>query len=98
MPGDPEKVTLGVLGAKYGVMASPQPTPDRDLLSAVAAGDEQAFAVFYRRYLPGVVAYLLRATDDREIAADLAAEVFAAVLLGARRYRARDAPSAAPWV
>lgn len=80
-------------------MAPPAPaTPDRDLLSALSAGDGEAFSVFYRRYLPGVTAYLLRETANREIAADLAAEVFAAVLLGARRYRARRAESAAPWV
>jgi RNA polymerase sigma-70 factor (ECF subfamily) len=70
---------------------------DADLLSAVAGCDGQAFAVFYRRHLPAVLAYLMRETRDPEAAADLAAEVFAAVLLSSRRYRA-EAPSAAPWV
>lgn len=75
----------------------PQPT-DGDLLAAVAAGDGQAFATFYRRHLPGVVAFLLRETGDREATADLTAEVFAAVFLVARRFRARGAGSARPWV
>jgi len=71
--------------------------PDADLLSAIAGRDGAAFSVFYRRYLPAVLAYVLRETGDRELAADLAAEVFAAVLIGAGRYRAEGA-SAMPWV
>jgi RNA polymerase sigma-70 factor (ECF subfamily) len=53
--------------------------------------------VFYRRHIATVLAYLLRETRDREIAADLAAEVFAAVLLAAGRY-VPEGDSAAPWV
>lgn len=71
---------------------------DGDLLAAVVRGDGQAFAVFYRRHLPAVVAFLLRETGDREVTADLTAEVFAAVFLVARRFRARGAGSARPWV
>jgi RNA polymerase sigma factor (sigma-70 family) len=71
--------------------------PDSELLSAIAARDGAAFSVFYRRHLPMVLAYLLRQTQDHEAAADLAAEVFAAVLLGAGRYHEQRG-SAAPWV
>ncbi len=71
---------------------------DGELLAAVAAGDAAAFGVFYRRHLPGVVAYLARETGDREASADLTAEVFAAVFLVARRFRARGGGSAFPWV
>jgi RNA polymerase sigma-70 factor (ECF subfamily) len=70
---------------------------DRELLAAVAARDPEALAAFYRRHLPRVLAYLLHETRDREAAADLAAEVFAAVMLGASRYRA-DSDSALPWL
>jgi RNA polymerase sigma factor (sigma-70 family) len=70
---------------------------DGELLAAIAAGDDRAFGVFYRRHLAEVVAFLLRETRDREAAADLAAEVFAAVLLAARRYR-DDGEPAARWV
>jgi RNA polymerase sigma-70 factor (ECF subfamily) len=70
---------------------------DSALLSAIAARDGAAFAVFYRRHLPAVLAFLLRETRDSEAAADLAAEVFAAVLLSAGRYAERG-ESAAPWV
>jgi RNA polymerase sigma factor (sigma-70 family) len=64
----------------------------------VVAGDGQSFAVFYRRHLPIVVAFLLRETGDREATADLAAEVFAAAFLFARRFRDRGGGSARPWV
>jgi RNA polymerase sigma factor (sigma-70 family) len=70
---------------------------DSALLSAIAARDGASFAVFYRRHLPAVLAFLLRETRDREAAADLAAEVFAAVLLSASRY-AEQGESATPWV
>ncbi len=70
---------------------------DTALLAAIAARDGAAFAVFYRRHLPAVLAVLIRETRDREAAADLAAEVFAAVLLGASRY-AEQGESATPWV
>jgi RNA polymerase sigma factor (sigma-70 family) len=70
---------------------------DRDLLSAIADCDREAFTVFYRRHLPRTVAYLSRETRDQEVVADLTAEVFAAVLLGARRYRPQN-ETAAGWV
>ncbi|HTU84078.1 MAG TPA: RNA polymerase sigma factor [Solirubrobacteraceae bacterium] len=70
---------------------------DAALLSAIAGRDGAAFAVFYRRHVPAALAYLLRETRDPEAAADLAAEVFAAVLLAARRY-AVQGESATPWV
>jgi RNA polymerase sigma-70 factor (ECF subfamily) len=71
---------------------------DGELLVAVVAGDGAAFAAFYRRHLAGVVGYLVRETGDREVSADLAAEVFAAVFLAAGRFRARGAGSAVPWL
>jgi RNA polymerase sigma-70 factor (ECF subfamily) len=53
---------------------------DEALLAATAAGDADAFAAFYRRHLALVVGFGLGATGDREAAADLAGEVFAAAL------------------
>jgi RNA polymerase sigma-70 factor (ECF subfamily) len=70
---------------------------DAALLAAIASRDGAAFTVFYRRHVPTVLAYLLRETHDREAAADLAAEVFAAILLSAGRYGEQH-ESAAPWV
>ena len=70
---------------------------DGELLAGIDRGDGSSFDAFYRRHLPVVVAFLLRETRDREAAADLAAEVFAAVMLAAGRYRDDGGPAAA-WV
>ena len=70
---------------------------DAELLSAISARDGAAFGVFYRRHLPVVLAFLLRQTGDSEVTGDLAAEVFAAVLLSASGYQTQR-ESAGPWV
>lgn len=70
---------------------------DDELLGAIASRDAEAFTVFYRRHLPVTLAYLMRETRDPELAADLAAEVFAAVLLTAHRYLDHGL-TATPWV
>jgi RNA polymerase sigma factor (sigma-70 family) len=70
---------------------------DDRLLAASAAGDRNTFAVFYRRHLAAVIRVLIAETADRELAADLAAEVFATALLAAGRYRPEH-PSALPWL
>jgi RNA polymerase sigma-70 factor (ECF subfamily) len=59
---------------------------DAQLLAGVAACDERAFSAFYRRHLGLVVGWCVRRTGDPELAADLTAEVFAAVLVSAARY------------
>src|SRR5580700_8951951 len=76
---------------------SPPTAQDEMLLAASATGDRAAFASFYRRHLAAVLGFLLRETGDRELAADLAAEVFAAALLAAPRYQPEHA-SALPWL
>jgi RNA polymerase sigma factor (sigma-70 family) len=70
---------------------------DDQLLTRFAAGDAEAFVAFYRRHLATVVAYLLRRTGDEELTADLTAEVFAAALIAARRYRPGERPALA-WL
>ncbi|MDQ3408947.1 MAG: RNA polymerase sigma factor [Actinomycetota bacterium] len=52
---------------------------DEQLLGA-GDPDGERFAVFYRRHLPEVLRFVLRRVGDRELAADLTAEVFAAAL------------------
>ena len=56
-------------------------------MPAIARGDERAFTELYRRHLPVIVGWLYRQTGNREAAADLSAEVFAAALISAHRYR-----------
>jgi RNA polymerase sigma-70 factor (ECF subfamily) len=70
---------------------------DAALVGRIAKGDDDAFVVLYRRYLPLVVRWLLRRTRNRELAADLAAEAFAAALIAARRYDPEQG-SVAAWL
>lgn len=62
---------------------------DAELLDGIASRDPQAFSTFYRRHLRLVLGTLVRKTGDPEIAADLTAEVFASVMVSARRYEPR---------
>jgi RNA polymerase sigma factor (sigma-70 family) len=68
-----------------------------DLIARVAGGDKAAFAILYRAYLPLVLRWSLRATGDRELAADLSSEVFAAALVRCDRYRP-EAGSVGGWL
>jgi RNA polymerase sigma-70 factor (ECF subfamily) len=69
---------------------------DDDLLAATRA-EPEAFAVFYRRHVHGLLTYFARRTQDAELAADLTAETFAAALDGAHRHRPDKGPGAA-WL
>jgi len=70
---------------------------DDELLTRFADGDPEAFVAFYRRHLAAVLGFFLRRTGDRELTADLTAEVFAAALLAAERYRPGERPALA-WL
>lgn len=69
---------------------------DGELL-ADSRTDADAFAAFYDRYEASLVGYFTRRTGDPEVAADLTAEVFAAALGAAHRYRP-ETPTAAGWL
>lgn len=58
---------------------------DGELLAATA-NDTRAFAVFYRRHVSAVLAYLMSRTGRPELAADICAEVFARALETTGRY------------
>jgi len=70
--------------------------PDADLLAA-ARRDPEAFAAFYRRHERLVLGWLMRQTGRPELAADLAAEAFAAAYLASGRFRPGEQPAAA-WL
>jgi RNA polymerase sigma factor (sigma-70 family) len=78
-------------------MAEVDDERDAAIVAAIARGDEDAFDEFYVRYLPLVVRWTLRETRNREVAADLTAEVFAAALTAARRFRP-ERGSVAAWL
>jgi RNA polymerase sigma-70 factor, ECF subfamily len=73
-----------------------EPT-DQELLAATAAGDGEAFAVFWRRYTTIVMAYGIHRCATSEDVADLVADTFLAAFGAAGRYRAETA-TAAPWL
>jgi RNA polymerase sigma factor (sigma-70 family) len=74
----------------------PLAASDGDLLAS-SRSNPDAFAAFYDRYETSVVGYFARRTGDPEVAADLAAEVFAAALAASHRYRPENA-TAAGWL
>lgn len=70
---------------------------DDALLIAAASGDEEAFGVFYQRWLPMIVGFHLRRTGSRELAFDLTAETFAAVVSSCGDFRP-ELGSAPVWL
>ena len=72
------------------------PRTDEQLLAATAT-DPDAFGEFYERHLPAVLQFLQARTGRPELAADLAAEVFASALVKRRRFDSRRG-SARSWL
>ena len=70
----------------------PDPRTDGELLVATAE-DPEAFAVFYRRHVRGVLSFFRRRVGGPELAFDLTAETFAAALEAAPRYVPRPEPA-----
>jgi RNA polymerase sigma-70 factor (ECF subfamily) len=64
---------------------------DRDLLQQARDGHASAFEIVYRRRYPVVLAFFAKRVYERELAADLLAETFAALLELVRNPR-RDIP------
>lgn len=69
---------------------------DEALLRATACRPE-AFGEFYRRHEAAMLVFFVRRTRDAETAADLTAEVFAAALQSAHRFRPGPQPAVA-WL
>ncbi len=71
---------------------------DQGLLAATEAGDAEAFGVFFARHSRTLLRYVRRRVGSAELAADLAAETFAAALLAVHAGRAREVPDGAAWL
>jgi len=69
---------------------------DEELLIAARHAPD-AFAAFYRRHEKPVLSFFLRRTADPELALDLTAETFAAVLCSSHRFKAGPEPARA-WL
>ncbi len=72
----------------------PARNTDSGVLRLIAGGDEEAFSVFYREHLPAVITFFDRRVADRELAFDLAAETFAAVVVSAGAFEPTGPASA----
>jgi RNA polymerase sigma factor (sigma-70 family) len=70
---------------------------DDEALLSLAASSSDAFAVFYDRSLPKVIAYFRRRVAQPEHAFDLAAETFARVLSSVDHFNPERGPAMA-WV
>lgn len=70
---------------------------DAELLERGRNGDADAFACFYRRHERLVLGWLVRQSRDPSLAADLAAETFAAAYLTSARFDPDHAPAPA-WL
>ncbi len=65
---------------------------DDDLLVA-GVTDVEAFAAFYRRHAAPLAGFFLARTGNRELAADLTAETFAAALAARRKFDPAKGPA-----
>ena len=66
--------------------ASDQPSDD-DLMTRIADGDRDAFALLYRRFRADVFRFALHVSGARALADDVTQDVFMAVIHDASRYR-----------
>ncbi len=78
--------------AQFLRVYSPEGTPfseqgDEDLMLAHAAGSEKAFEELVRRHQKGVLNYIYRMVQNRQVAEELTQEVFVALVRNAERYQ-----------
>jgi RNA polymerase sigma-70 factor (ECF subfamily) len=74
----------------------PDHRSDAELIARTST-DPESFGAFYRRHVPGVLAFFRRRTSDTQIALDLTSEAFARALEHAETFRPGDQPAAA-WL
>lgn len=67
--------------------AAQQSDPDAALIQAIQAGDAEALAALYRRYVTPIYRYLRRRLPTTEAAEDLTSETFLAVVERIRSFR-----------
>lgn len=71
--------------------------PSDDELLAASVREPEAFGAFYRRHAVALAGFFLHRTRNRELAADLTAETFAAALQGRHRFDPGKGPATA-WL
>jgi RNA polymerase sigma-70 factor (ECF subfamily) len=87
-------VTEHALSTRERAVPVTRSSSDDELLTA---GGADGFALFYRRHVDAILRYHARSTRNAEVAADLAAETFAAALEAKHRFKPGGAPAGA-WL
>lgn len=102
LPEDPTHRSPSLVEGENAPAAEAVPTPlrrpplDRELREAVRARDREALAAFYERYFDEVYGWAYRLVGTREVAEDLAQEVFIKVHQAAHRLDPARDPL--PWL
>jgi RNA polymerase sigma-70 factor (ECF subfamily) len=78
-------------------MADDQRRMDDELISRIAAGDREAFALLYRRYRTDVYRFAAHVSGSAAVADDVVQDVFVAVIEDASRFRANRS-GVLPWL
>ena len=76
--------------SRTGGVGSGQGTSDETLIRAIAAGDRRAMQALYARYSVRIYRFVLRLTNDRSLAEDIASEVFIDVWRGAEGFKVKS--------
>ena len=76
--------------SRTGEVGSGQGTSDETLIRTIAAGDRRAMQALYARYSVRIYRFVLRLTNDRSLAEDIASEVFIDVWRGAEGFKVKS--------
>ena len=76
--------------SRTGEVGSGQGTSDETLIRAIAAGDRRAMQALYARYSVRIYRFVLRLTNDRSLAEDIASEVFIDVWRRAEGFKVKS--------
>ena len=76
--------------SRTGEVGSGQGTSDEALISAIAGGDRRAMQALYARHNVRIYRFVLRLTNDRWLAEDIASEVFIDVWRGAEGFKVKS--------
>jgi RNA polymerase sigma-70 factor, ECF subfamily len=68
------------------------------LLDCARQGESEALSQLYRRFLPGIFAYIAARVPERTIAEDLTSEVFLAMIENIYRLKAQDQAGFVAWL
>jgi RNA polymerase sigma factor (sigma-70 family) len=77
-------------GATEAPNKGPRNVSDRQLMNAVAQGEETAFGELYQRHGTAIFNYLFRLIHEEALAEDLLQETFVAIWKGAHSFRGKS--------